>query len=257
MRRYALFVVALAALTMASAVGIASAAGGEGPITVKVGDEGELTQNLGFTPKALERDSYMPIRLLFGQEIHVTGHVPAERELRIELDRNLRIQTKGLPACAPHLQSGLTIDEACEGAVIGSGEEKVDVDYPETSSVRLPAKVEVFNGGERDGAITLYVSGSFGNPISGALTTKFVLTRIHDGRFGWFAAAKLPQIADGFGSVDSLDLNIGKRYVYKSRKVSVLSARCIDGELRGRLQTAFVTGANAEAEFVRACTPKG
>ena len=46
MRRYAMLVLAAGALVAVSAVGIAGAAGGEGPVTVKIG-ELELTSQIG------------------------------------------------------------------------------------------------------------------------------------------------------------------------------------------------------------------
>ena len=62
MRKHSLIVLALGALIAVSAVGIATAAGGEKPVTVKVG-ELELTANGGFTPKALSKTKQTPIAL--------------------------------------------------------------------------------------------------------------------------------------------------------------------------------------------------
>ena len=62
MRKHVLIVLALGALLAVSAVGIATAAGGETPVTVKVGNL-ELTANGGFTPKALSKTKQTPIEL--------------------------------------------------------------------------------------------------------------------------------------------------------------------------------------------------
>jgi len=259
MRRCALMVLGVAALMAVSAVGIAVAAGGEGPVTVRVGEETDLTPNIGFTPKALSRTSYTPIQASIAQEVRAEyGHPSAEREVLLELDRNLMVQTKGLPSCAVHLQTERSIDQRCKGAVVGSGKETFQIAYPENDAINIPTKVRVFNGGERDGAITMYVYSYFSTPvITGPLVTNVVFRRIHNGRFGWLADAQLPQIAGGSGSVVDLDLKIGRQYSYEGKKASVLSAKCTDGKLQARLQVGFEDGTTGETTLTRACTPEG
>jgi hypothetical protein len=236
MRRHALLVLGMGALIAALAAGIAAAA------------EGELTSEVGFVPKRLSKTNYTPIRASLSQHWHGPAHPPAERELRIELDRNVMIRTKGLPACHLGPQTGVSLEEACADAVIGSGEEIVQVAFAESTPINVPAKVQIFNGGERDGAITMYVYGSFTAPISGVLLTKVVVTRIHNGRFGWLADAQFPQVAGGSGSVVDLSLAIGR---------GVLSAKCTDGKLQFHLQAIFEDGTSGETEITRACTPYG
>jgi hypothetical protein len=257
MRRYALLVFGMAALVGVLTVGIATAASGEGPITVSVGEETEVMVDGGFSPRGLSKFTYTPIRGSATEKVRAFAHPPAERELLVELDKNVMIQVKGLPACHPQLQTGLTVDEACKGAVIGGGEETVQIAYPENKAIDVPARAKVLNGGERDGTITIYVHANFSNPISGSLLTKVTVTRIHHGRFGWLADAKLPQIAGGYGSVVDFSLAIGRQYAYKGRKVSVLLGRCADGELRVHFQAGFEDGTSGEAAIARACTATG
>jgi hypothetical protein len=234
MRRYVLSVFGLAALVAVLAVGIASAA-----------EEGLKTE-VGFGPKSLS------IR----QHWTGAGIPPAERELQIELDKNLKFQTKGLPACqSPSLQTGISFEEACVGAQVGSGEETIQVAFPENTPIKVPAKVGIFNGGEREGAITLYVYGKFSVPISGALLTKITITHIDNGRFGRRADVQFPEVTGGSGSILDLALKIGRQYIYEGRKTSVLSTRCTDGELQARLQIGFEDGTSSETSLTRPCTP--
>lgn len=256
MRRYALSVLGVAMLIMVTVVGIAGAAGGEGPVTVRVREEPGLTPTVGFSPKALSKRSFTPIRAFISQAVPAFPHPPAEREMLIELDRNLMVQTRGLPACHPRLQTGLTIEESCPGASVGSGEETVQIAFPESTPINVSGRLKVLNGGERDGAITMWLYGSFSELLKGSVVTKVVFSRIHDGRFGWLADATLPQLAGGDGSIIDLNLRIGRQYAYKGRRASVLSAKCTDGELRTHLQSRFEDGTSAEAEVVRVCTPK-
>ena len=72
MRKYMMLVLGLAALLAVTAVGIAGAAGGEGPVTVKVG-ELEVTANGGFTPKALSKTKQTPIELKTEGSVKLTS----------------------------------------------------------------------------------------------------------------------------------------------------------------------------------------
>jgi hypothetical protein len=258
MRRLALLVLGIGALLMTLAVGIAVAAGGEEPAPVRVEEESGLTPGIGFSPKALSRTSRTPIRLYLSQEVNeMYGHPPAERELVIELDRNVMVQTKGLPVCHLGVQTGLTVAEACRGTSVGFGEESIQVAFPEAKPIVVPANVEILNGGERGGAITMYAHASFGSPIGGSVNTKLVFTRIRDGRFGWRIDATLPQIAGGDGSLYGLRLTFGREYGYEGKKASVLSATCVDGKLVAHVRSSFDDGTSGAAEITRACTPKG
>lgn len=225
MRRYVLSVLGLAALVAVLAVGMASAA------------EDRLKTEVGFGPKSLS------IR----QHWTGPGIPPAERELQIELDRHLKIQAKGLPAChpSPSIQSGVSVEEACAGSAVGSGEETVQVAYPENAPIKVPAKVRIFNGGERNGALALYVYGKFTAPISGTLLTKILITRIDNGRLGWRVDAQFPEVAGGSGSIVDLALQIGRPGVF--------STGCTDGSIEAHLKVGFEDGTSEESMVSRPC----
>src|ERR1700750_2897771 len=87
MRKHVLIVLALGALLAVAAVGIAGAAGGETPVTVKVGNL-EVTANGGFSPTTISKTKQTPIELkASGEAKEADGsHPPAARELIIEGD---------------------------------------------------------------------------------------------------------------------------------------------------------------------------
>src|ERR1700709_2445994 len=98
MRKHVLLVLALGALVAVSVVGIATAAGGEGPVTVKVGNL-ELTANGGFTPKALSKTKQTPIELVASGEVKEAdgSHPPAIREVVLEADKKGEVHLAGIP----------------------------------------------------------------------------------------------------------------------------------------------------------------
>ncbi|HVX33511.1 MAG TPA: hypothetical protein VHA80_10270 [Solirubrobacterales bacterium] len=257
MRKHVLIVLALGALVAVSAVGIATAAGGEGPVTVKVGNL-EVTADGGFTPKALSKSKQTPIALNVAGEVKEAdgSHPPAAREIIIEGDKNAEVHVKGIPTCkAGQLQATDTATalKNCRPALIGEGQTTAQVAFAEQKPINVPSKLLLFNGGEKGGKITWYVHAYFSNPISGAIVTTVTITKHKHGRVGTLAVAKIPQITGGSGSIISFNLDIDKNV----KGINPISAKCTDGKLKVHVQAKFEDGTKAETEVVRACTPKG
>jgi len=257
MRKHVLIVLALGALIAVSAVGIATAAGGEKPVTVKVG-ELELTANGGFSPKALSKTKQTPIELKASGEVKMTNgsHPPAARELIIEGDKNAEVHVKGLPTCkSGQLQATSTqaAEKACGSAVIGEGTVVAQVAFPEQKPINVTSKLLLINGGEKGGKITWYAHAFFSNPISGAIVSTVTITKHKNGRFGTLTVTKIPQIVGGSGSIVSFNLKIKK----KVGGVNPISAKCTDGKLKVHVEAKFENGTKASTEIVRPCTPKG
>src|SRR4051794_29463906 len=144
MRKHVLIVLALGALVAVSAVGIATAAGGEGPGTVKVGNL-ELTANGGFSPKALSKSKETPIELSAEGTVKESdgSHPPAAREIIIEGDKNAEIHVKGIPTCsAGELQATDTTTalKNCKSALIGEGTTTAQVAFAEQPPINVPSK---------------------------------------------------------------------------------------------------------------------
>jgi hypothetical protein len=256
MRKHVLIVLALGALIAVSAVGIATAAGGETPVHVKVGNL-ELTANGGFTPTALSKTKQTPIELKASGEVkEVDGsHPPAVRELIIEGDKNAEIHVKGIPTCTSgQLQATDTAAalKACKSALIGEGQTTAQVAFAEQKPINVPTKLQLFNGGEKGGKITWYAHAYFSNPISGAIVTTVTITKHPHGPFGTLAVAKIPQITGGAGSIISFNLAIKK----KVAGVNPISAKCVGGKLKVHVEAKFEDGTKADTEVIRACTGK-
>jgi len=248
---------AAAALVAMVVAGSALAAGGEGPVTVKVGNL-ELTANGGFTPKALSKTKQTPIELSAEGSVKEAdgSHPPAAREVIIEGDKNAEVHVKGIPTCkSGQLQATTTSAamKACGPALIGEGTTTAQVAFAEQKPISVPSKLLLFNGGEKGGKITWYVHAYFSNPISGAIVTTVTITKHKNGRFGTLSVAKIPQITGGSGSITDFTLKIKKSV----KGINPISAKCSDGKLKVHVQAKFEDGTKAETEIVRACTPKG
>ena len=228
MRKYLLIITAVAALVAVSVAGVATA---EKPVKVRAGNL-ELTFNGGFTPKALSKTKQTPIGIAVeGTIATIDGsHPPALKEFVVETDKNGEINVKGYPTCtAAKLQSqdSAHAKAICKSSIIGSG----------TTKVQIHAYITV--------------------PTPAAIVTTVKITKIHNGRYGTKSVASVTKIAGGSGSVTFFALKIDKKFNYKGKQVSVLTAKCTDGKLQAHGTAVFSDGTRASAEVIRTCTPKG
>lgn len=266
-----------AGLGIAAALGVgvvllvAAAAGGavkpDKPTTVRVGNL-DLTFNGGFSPKVLPKKTMAPIALsIEGKFKSLDGtHLPALKELLIETDKNGGVNVKGYPICKASQIQSTDSDHAlaaCGSALIGKGKTEVGIELSDDQpEVNAHSDLLVFNGGVKGGVTTLLVHAYLTVPVPAAVVTTVKVKKIHNGRFGTLSVASIPKIAGGSGSVKSFSLKIDKKFTYKGKKVSVLSAQCPDGKLQAKGKAVFFNYAtgettNASAEFIRTCTGKG
>jgi hypothetical protein len=261
MQKRITLVFALAALIAVSLAAVAFAGGAEKPVVVRSGNL-ELTFNGGFTPTVLSKKTLTPIKLsASGKIATVDGtHPPALKEFIVQTDKNGAVNVKGYPTCkSGQLQSqdSAHAEAICKPALIGTGTTDVSIAFPEQAPIPANSKLLVFNGGEKGGVITFFIHAYITVPTPAAIVTTVKIKKIHKGRFGTEAVASIPKIAGGSGSVTSFSLSIFKKFNYKGKTVSVLSAKCPDGKLQAHGEAIFSDGTKASAEIIRTCTGKG
>ncbi len=184
----------------------------------------------GFSPRSLPRDRPAPVTVDVRGSIGTTdgSHPPALSRFEIELNRNGRISTVGLPACTgPLLQSTSTETalERCRPALVGRGHFAADVQFPSTVPVPAAGTMLAFFG-RQDGrpAVLLHLYGTA--PVRTTFVLALKISHRADGRFGTVFAAKIPSLAGGLGSVTEIDLEIGRTYTYRGQRRSFISASC-------------------------------
>lgn len=256
MRKYLMLTMALAGLIAVSVAGIASA--GNKPEKVVAGNL-EFTFNGGFSPTKLPKKKLAPIALSASGKIRTLNgeHPPALKEVIVETDKNGAVTTTGFPTCTSgKLQSQDTkhAEAICKSAIIGKGTTNVEVKFPEQNPIPVSSKLIVFNGGTKGGVTTFFIHAYITVPTPAAIVTTVKIKKIHKGRYGLLSVASIPKIAGGSGSVTSFSLTINKKYTYKGKKMSVLSAKCPDGKLQAHATSVFADGTKAAATIVRTCT---
>jgi hypothetical protein len=247
---------ALAGLIAVSVAGIASA--GTKPVTVKAGNI-EFTFNGGFTPTKLPKKTLAPIALSASGKIATLNgeHPPALKEVLVETDKNGAVTTVGYPKCTSgKLQSQDTkhAEAICKSAIIGKGTTNVEIKFPEQPPIPVSSKLIVFNGGTAGGTTTFFIHAYITVPTPAAIVTTVKIKKTHNGRYGLKSVASIPKIAGGSGSVTSFSLTINKKYTYKGKKMSVLTAKCPDGKLQAHATSVFTDGTKASATIIRTCT---
>jgi hypothetical protein len=260
MRKYLVLTTALVAVIALTVVGIATAANNK-PVTVRSGNL-ELTVNGGFSPTVLPKNKLAPISFFASGKIKTLDgtHPPALKEFLVETDKNGAVNVTGFPTCTSgKLQSQDTshAEAICKKAIIGTGTTDIEVAFPESKVVPAHSKLLVFNGGTKGGVTTFFIHAYITVPVPSAVVTTVKIKKIHKGRYGLLAIGSIPKIAGGSGSVTSFSLTVNKKYTYKGKKMSILSAKCPDGKLQANGTAVFADGTRASAGVVRTCTGKG
>ncbi|MGE5280854.1 MAG: hypothetical protein ACM3N0_00770 [Chloroflexota bacterium] len=223
------------------------------------GSEGlEVSMSSGFKPARLPRKRLAPIHMSLGERIRTAdgSHPPALKEVVLETDRNVEIGFRGLAVC----RSLLLLEEVpnpCKKARVGEGEMEVEVAFPESAPFIAKSHMVAFNGGKRDGAKTILIYGYLKNPVSAAIVVRVKVSKIHHGRFGTKLVATIPTIAGGHGSVTSFNFKLFRKFTYRHKKRSFLSARCVDGKLLAHWEAVLASGPDLTGAFMFPCTQKG
>jgi hypothetical protein len=257
MRKHLLLTTALGALI---ALAVASVAIAAKDTVVRSGTlEVIIDGESGVSPKALSKSKYTPIKFTAAGSVNSLDpsntQPPALKEVLLDT-KNAAVNTKGYPACkSSQLQATSTKDAeaACGPAIIGEGKTTVSVKFPEQAPIPAKSPLLVFNGGQSGNKTTFYIHAYLTQPIVTAIVTTVKITKAGN---GLKTVTSVPKIAGGNGAVKSFTLTIDKKFTYKGKKVSVLSAKCVGGKITADVQAKFYDGPAVKAQVLRTCTSK-
>jgi hypothetical protein len=207
MRRRLSIPVLIALLTLAGAGASRAEFEQDGNIRVRF--------DAGFSPRSLPRERPAPI-----------SHPPALRWLEVELNRNGRLSTAGLPTCAGPLLQATSTElalERCGPALVGKGSFRAVVALG--GDVQTGGKVLAFNSREGEHP-ALLLHFFVRAPVHFTLVAPLTIGHRSDGNFGTVLRAQIPRLGGGLGSITEVDLTIGRRYSAAGRRRSYLSAAC-------------------------------
>ncbi len=255
MRRYLVLTMALGAVIALTVAGVAMAAK---DTVVRAGNlVVTIDGTSGLTPKALSKSQYTPVAFTAAGNVRTTDGTqpPPVKEVLIDA-KNVAVDTKGYPTCtsgALQARDTKAVKKACPDSIIGSGSTTVSVAFPEQPAIPAKSPLLVFNGGTSGGTTTLYIHAYLTQPITTAIVTT---VKIKKSGSGLKSVTTVPKIANGAGSVTDFSLKIDKKYTYKGKKVSVLSAKCVGGKIQAHVITKFFDNSQLSADILRTCTSK-
>ena len=215
----------LALLGLACLVAAATATGDQ----VRKGDL-RLTFDAGFSPRALPRTQPAPVTIEFESAISTAGgrRPPALRKFELQLNRNGRISTHGLPTCRPSQLQSVSTERAlaiCRSALVGHGGFDAALAGAGEQDVPVHGQALVFNA-RRAGRPALLLHLYARGPVPAGFVLPLPIQHRVGRQLGTVLAAEVPVLAGGLGSITGLRLEIGRRYRFHGQRRSYLSASC-------------------------------
>lgn len=191
---------------------------------VRVTMSGELS------PKRLPADRKAPASVTVGGEVSSPdGGVPPQlKAIRIEINRHGRLDDTGLPVCRMAQISSASSSRAlasCRSALVGEGRFTANILLPEQEPYPTSGRLLLFNG-RQAGQQALFAQIYAPRPFATSFVITFAVARIARGSFGTTLTADLPAALGDWGYLTGIELRLSRRYSYKGRKRSFLSASC-------------------------------
>lgn len=216
-----------------------------------------VTADGGFTPRLLPKRTYAPISFQGRAEIEMLNGAqpPALRRIRLDFDRDGKLTTAGLPACAPEAIANATPAEArrtCAAALVGSGKVSASIALPGREPVEVSSPLSLFNGPRQGGDPTAIAHAQNTFPT----TETYVVTIPIEERRGVYryrATLDVPPIAGGAGALTRVEAKIGRRYRSGGKERSYVSARCSDGILQTLGLASFADGTVISGSIFKGC----
>jgi hypothetical protein len=188
-----------------------------------------VSVNGSLTPRKLPRTGSAPVAVSFSGKIgSVTDAGPPQlKEISIAINRNGRLDTRGLSRCRMEDIDPSTTGEAiaaCRASLIGEGSFSANVKLPEQSPFPSQGDVLAFNGRLRGRpAVFAHIYGT--SPVPTSIVLPFSIEQAR-GTFGTRLVASLPRVTGDWGYVTGLAMTLRRQFTYKGKSRSYLSAGC-------------------------------
>ncbi len=184
----------------------------------------------GFAPRTLPRNRDVPVTVRLHTAIKTSdGSAPPRlREISFGVNRYGRITTKGLPVChASELEStdSATALKRCKSALVGHGGFDANLEFHGGEPAPVHGRILAFNGrAHGHSTVLLHVYAS--KPANVTIVLSFDVRHPKRGKFGTELSTDVPKLASDLGYVTDVSLVFQRRYHYRGRSYSFLSARC-------------------------------
>jgi hypothetical protein len=248
------------ALIGAMAIAVAAATTASAVLTAPDGNTQSIAVKI--TPKKLSKTEPTPVTLDVTTKTTSTTNpngtpVPAVRAV-VDFDKNTAIFSKGYPTCeAGKLQSTSTeiALEACKKAKVGGGTATAFIPVGKQVFVEN-LTVTAFNGKPQGNkpVILLHAYGS--SPVQTTQVLEGTVSRYDKQGYGPRLDIKIPLIAGGQGALTEFHATIFKKFKYKGKLRSYVTAMCKTKKLKSRGEFIFKDGETLTPTVTNGCTQK-
>lgn len=169
-------------------------------------------------------------------------HPPAATEVQFAFDKSYRLDLSDVQRCPwSPTQSYPAFDwNTCAPAIVATGRIKWEAAVPEGKAVPVGAEAIAYRGK----ANRLLVRTEVPAPVSAEVVIPIKLSRGAEGAYDLKAAASIPQVAGGSGSLTYLGLRFRK---------GLFSVACPKGRLQVGVRNAFEDGEVIAGAFFSTC----
>jgi hypothetical protein len=261
MRKRSFLIAGLAAVAATAIVVSAAIAGSVGAgVTTPDGN----TQAVGvlITPKKLSKTVYTAGALEATTKLTTTaasGIPSPTTRVVLDFDKNAKLFTKGIPTCDPAKLQSTSTDIAlqeCGSAKIGSGAATALLPVGE-KIYTVNQTVTAFNGVPQGGKPVVILHTYGATPIQSTLVLIGSVTNYNKEGYGPRLDLTVPLIAGGSGALTDFNVKISKKYKYKGKPVSFISAKCPKSrKLKARAQFTFLDGQTSTPTTTQSCAQK-
>jgi hypothetical protein len=183
-------------------------------------------------PTVLPRSNPAPVSLRVAATVQpLSSERPAAlTRLTVQVNRHAHFTTRGLPSCSLRKLRGTSTRQAlanCRGALIGRGQFTSHIDIPEQAPFPAYGRALAFKTIRRGHpAVAIHIYGRTPASITTVLASSISRSGPASGPFGPWLSIEMPRIGGDWGYVSSFDLTFHRRFRYRGRERSVLSANC-------------------------------
>ncbi len=203
------------------------------PAAADTNQDGDLIVSFdgAMHPTSLPRKTPAPVSVTVAGDVRTASGDPARlpqlQTISVAINRQGRLFDRGLPVCdigAIQPSKERAARAECGGAIVGSGQVRLQARLPNQPPFDVSARLLAFNGPRRNGH-KLILAQAYARKPPGAFVLVFRLSR-RSGVFGTTMTTTLPRSARRWAYLTHFDMTLRRTYEYGGKQRSYVSAAC-------------------------------
>lgn len=213
-------------------------------------------------PKSLPKKTFAPATLKVvtktGSTTAANGVPSPAVQATIDFDKGAKLFAKGLPTCDPALLQNVSTEIAeqkCGNAKIGSGRAHALLPLG-AKVIEVEQTVTAFNGIPQGGKPVVLLHSYGTQPFQTTLVLVGTVSNFNKQGYGPRLDIQIPLLAGGTGALTEFQVTINKKYKFKGKPASFITAECDNKSFKTRSVFSYRDGTSLEALHTQPCTQK-